>query len=160
MRITAPWASCWAWPVTRIEPALRQLIRMALGASVLLALAVTSHADPRSDYLMHCAGCHLPDASGVPPYVPSLSGSLGRIVASAQGRDYIARVPGAAQAPISDEALAAVFNWLLLEFNRWTLPRDFRPLTAAEIGRSRRRVLADPLKLRGELWPDADTSGT
>jgi cytochrome c553 len=121
---------------------------------VLLLGAGTVSADPRSDYLLHCAGCHLADAAGAPPYVPSLAGPLGRLVATAAGRDYVARVPGAAQAPISDEALAAVINWLLLEFNRETLPPGFRPLRGAEVARSRSRVLADPLKLRNELWPD------
>jgi mono/diheme cytochrome c family protein len=129
--------------------------RHGLVTGVLLALAGAASANPRADYLMHCAGCHLADARGVPPYVPSLAGPLGRIAASAEGRDYLARVPGAAQAPISDEALAAVLNWLLVEYNRDTLPRDFRPLRAAEVARSRARVLADPLKLRAELWPDA-----
>lgn len=129
---------------------------VALVAGALLAVATPSFADPRSDYLMHCAGCHLADATGVPPYVPSLAGTLGRIAASAQGRDYLARVPGAAQTPLSDEELAAVLNWVLLEFNRDTLPRDFRPLQGAEVARSRARVLADPLKLRDELWPEAD----
>ena len=122
---------------------------------MLLALAAAASANPRADYLMHCAGCHLADARGVPPYVPSLAGPLGRIAASAEGRDYLARVPGAAQAPISDEALAAVLNWLLVEYNRDTLPQDFRPLRAAEVARSRARVLADPLRLRNELWPEA-----
>jgi len=129
----------------------------ALGAAAVLASAPpTANADPRGDYLMHCAGCHLADASGVPPYVPSLVGPLGRIASSPEGRDYLARVPGAAQTPLSDEELAAVLNWLLFEFNRETLPQDFKPLRAAEVGRSRARVLADPLKLRAELWPAAD----
>jgi hypothetical protein len=123
-------------------------------AGVLLAIAAPAGADPRSDYLMHCAGCHLLDASGKPPYVPSLAGPLGRIAASPAGRDYLARVPGAAQAPISDDRLAAVLNWLLFEFNGETLPQRFRPLSGAEIAKSRSRVLADPLKLRAELWPD------
>jgi len=123
-------------------------------AGALLTLAGPSLADPRSDYLMHCAGCHLVDASGVPPYVPSLSGPLGRLVASDAGRDYIARVPGASQTPLTDQELAAVFNWLLVEFNGNTIPSDFRPLTGAEIGRSRARVLADPLELRRSLWPE------
>ena len=105
---------------------------------------------------MHCAGCHLADAAGVPPYVPSLAGPLGPIVASAEGRDYVARVPGAAQTPLSDDELAAVLNWVLLEFNRDTLPAGFRPLRGPEVAKSRARVLADPLKLRAELWPDAD----
>ena len=130
--------------------------RAAPLAIALLAVAPMAAADPRSDYLMHCAGCHLADGSGLPPDVPSLAGPLGRIVGSPAGRDYVARVPGAAQAPLSDEALAAVLNWLLFEFNRKTLPADFRPLRAAEVARSRARVLADPVKLRNELWPGAD----
>jgi cytochrome c553 len=125
-----------------------------LVAGALLTLAAPTLADPRADYLMHCAGCHLADASGVPPYVPSLAGPLGRLVASPQGRDYIARVPGAAQSPLSDDELAAVLNWLLFEYNRDTLPKDFRRLLGSEVARSRARVLADPQKLRGELWPD------
>ena len=125
-----------------------------LVAGTLLTLAAPSRADPRADYLMHCAGCHLADARGVPPYVPSLSGPLGRLVASPQGRDYIARVPGAAQSPLSDDELAAVLNWLLFEYNRETLPKDFRGLLGSEVARSRARVLADPQKLRDELWPD------
>lgn len=122
----------------------------------LLLQAPLAGADPRSDYLMHCAGCHLADARGLPPEVPSLAGPLGRIVSSPAGRDYIARVPGAAQAPLSNEALAAVLNWLLLEFNRATLPADFQALRPAEVARSRSLVLADPVRLRNELWPGAD----
>jgi len=65
-------------------------------------------------------------------------------------------VPGAAQAPISDDALAAVLNWVLLEFNRATLPRNFKPLRASEVASSRARVLTDPLKFRRELWPESE----
>lgn len=128
-------------------------LRQLLPAAALLACAPAA-ADPRADYLLHCAGCHLADGSGSPQSVPSLAGPLGRIAASPEGRDYLARVPGAAQAPLDDEALAAVLNWILLELNRETLPRDFRPLRGSEVARSRARVLADPLKLRRELWPD------
>ena len=130
--------------------------RTMLFAVVVLLQVPLAGADPRSDYLMHCAGCHLADGSGLPPEVPSLAGPLGRIVSSPAGRDYVARVPGAAQAPLSDEALAAVLNWLLLEFNRATLPANFQALRPGEVARSRARVLADPLKLRNELWPGAD----
>jgi hypothetical protein len=131
-----------------------QGLREVLVVGALLAIAVPAVADPRSDYLMHCAGCHLADASGKPPYVPTLAGPLGRIAASPEGRDYLARVPGAAQAPISDDRLAAVLNWLLLEFNGDSLPKRFRPLSGAEVAKSRSSVLADPLKRRAELWPD------
>lgn len=45
-------------------------------------------------------------------------------------------------------------DWLLHEFNAATLPDSFEPLQVREVGRSRSRVLADPLKLRGEIWPE------
>lgn len=126
-----------------------------LAAVVLTATATSALADSRADYLLHCAGCHLANGRGSPGSVPSIAGPLGRIAASPAGRDYLARVPGAAQAPISDEALAAVLNWVLLEFNRETLAPGFKPLTGSEVARSRAQVLADPLKLRSELWPDS-----
>jgi hypothetical protein len=126
-----------------------------LAAGVLGSIAAPAVADPRTDYLLHCSGCHLADGRGSPGSVPSIAGPLGRIAASAEGRDYLARVPGAAQAPISDDALAAVLNWVLFEFNRATLAPGFKPLSGSEVARSRARVLADPLRLRRELWPDS-----
>jgi cytochrome c551/c552 len=121
---------------------------------LLLLLAGSACASPRGDFLLHCAGCHQPDGTGLPPSVPSLVGQLGRIAASPEGRDYLARVPGAAQAPITDKELAAVLNWVLQEFNAETLPASFKPLKSRDVGKSRARVLADPLKLRNELWPE------
>ena len=116
-------------------------------------LFAPAQADSRSAYLLHCGGCHRADGSGLPPSVPSLVGPLGYLADSPEGRDYMARVPGAAQAPLSDEELAAVLNWVLWEFNATTLPASFRPLQGSEVGRARSRVLADPQKRRQEIWP-------
>ena len=55
--------------------------------------------------------------------------------------------------PIGDAALAEVLNWVLLEFNADSLPERFEPLSAAEVGGSRRVVLADPVGYRKRLWP-------
>ena len=92
-----------------------------------------------------------------PPFIahgaqPSLRGTLGWIVSVPRGREYLARVPGASQSLLNDERLAAVINWVLTEFNSATLADDFRPLTAAEVGKARSDVLMNPLKLRAELW--------
>jgi mono/diheme cytochrome c family protein len=128
-----------------------------LRLSAVFALCVaasTTRADPRADYLLHCGGCHLPDGRGVPPDVPTLIASLGTIVASQEGRDYIVRVPGASQTPLSDEQLAQVMNWVLTNFNADTLGTEFLPLTGTEVGNARRRVLTDPVRLRKSLWPD------
>jgi mono/diheme cytochrome c family protein len=126
---------------------------MGIYLSLLLA-ATGAIADPEANYLLHCGGCHLPDASGVPPSVPPLAGTLGAIIATPEGRDYVVRVPGASQTPLSDEELAAVMNWVLVTFNKESLPADFKPLSGREVGRSRKQVLADPQKMREALWPE------
>lgn len=128
-----------------------------IAAILLLTTSGPAYTSARTDYLLHCAGCHLPQGKGVPPEVPTLVESLGRIAASEEGRDYIARVPGASQAPITDAQLAAVLNWVLLEFNSETLPGSFIQLTAEEVGKSRARVLSDPLKMRKALWPESES---
>ena len=120
--------------------------------AIQLALATPAQADTRTDYLLHCGGCHLPDGSGAPDDVPSLRDDLGRIITVAQGREYLVRVPGASQALLNDAELAAVINWVLTEFNSTTLAENFHPLTAAEVAGARGDVLMDPLKFRAELW--------
>ncbi len=120
--------------------------------AILLAFAAPAQADTRIDYLLHCSGCHLSDGSGTPHEVPSLRNSLGRIVASAEGRGYLVRVPGSSQAMLDDAGLAAVINWVLAEFNSETLADDFKPLTAEEVGEARSNVLMDPAKFRVALW--------
>ena len=120
--------------------------------AILLALATPAQADTRTDYLLHCGGCHLSDGSGAPDVVPSLRNDLGRMITVSQGRGYLVRVPGSSQALLNDAELAAVINWVLTEFNSATLADDFEPLTAEEVKRARSDVLMDPLKFRAEFW--------
>ena len=130
----------------------RPLLLLVVIASSLGANTAFAAHTPRVAYLLHCGGCHLFDGRSNPPEVPDLRGELGRIVAVPGGRDYLARVPGASQAPVSDQELAEILNWVLHRFNKKTLPVDFRPLTGEEVGKSRRNVLKDPLKHRAALW--------
>ena len=132
---------------------LRKLQLVFLAAAFAVA---TSHAqaDPYVDYVLHCSGCHMPDGSGMEPEVPTLRNVIGRMVATQEGRSYIVRVPGVAQAPISDRTLTELLNWMLTEFSSETLPEDFEPLTVDEVARDRTRSLADPLKFRATHWPD------
>jgi len=120
--------------------------------AILLASVTPAKADTRTDYLLHCSGCHLADGSGAPDDVPSLRDGLGWIASMAEGRGYLVRVPGSSQAQLNDAELAAVINWVLTEFNSATLADDFKPLTANEVGRARSDVLMDPLKFRADLW--------
>ena len=142
------------WPAA---PPARRRSRLAVVLCGAIALGgVPAHADrdaaaARIDYLLHCSGCHRPDGAGAPPEVPSLRGPIGLIVGTPEGREYVARVPEAAQAPLEDDELARVLNWMLREFSAATLPDGFRPLQADEVGAARGRVLADPLRERARL---------
>ena len=128
--------------------------RAYLLATALLFVVPFAHADPKVDYLLHCSGCHMPDGSGLSPVVPTLHYVIGRMLAEPEGRSYIVRVPGVSQAPINDEKLTEVLNWILTEFSSNTLPENFKPLTLNEVRRARSQLLADPLKYRSELFPN------
>jgi len=134
--------------------ATRTVLTTALLLVATQFAAHSAHADPKVDYLLHCSGCHMPDGSGLAPVVPTLHAVIGRMVAEPAGRAYVVRVPGVSQAPINDEKLTAVINWMLTEFSSETLPDNFKPFTVSEVSRARSQLLADPLKLRAELFPD------
>ena len=90
--------------------------------------------------------------------MPSLVDELGQLLTIPEGRSYLVRVPGASQAPVSDQRLADIVNWILTEFNKSTLPEDFRPLTAKEVARARSDILANPLEYRRRFWGDPNNA--
>src|SRR5215831_6533062 len=87
-------------------------------AMVLAAgtFAATVDASPAQDYMLYCMGCHGAQAQGVPGKIPPLAGSLSLFMRSAEGRDYLLRVPGAANSALPDAQLAAVLNWLAASY--------------------------------------------
>ena len=116
------------------------------GALALIAVPAAASAAPRpqEDYTLQCSGCHQLDGAGVPGVVPPLTG-LGPLLATAQGRAYIARVPGVAQAPLDDERLAALLDWVSREFSRVEPSPRF---DARELHELRARPLRDPIPAR------------
>lgn len=124
---------------------------MRLIPAVLLLIAIQTTADPKSNYMIHCMGCHLPDGRGMPPEVPEFNEELGTIVRTERGRAYLVRVPGAAQSPLSDHELASVLNWMLTRYSSDSLPESFEPYSSVEVSKYRSQVLADPLAERKGL---------
>jgi len=117
----------------------------------ILLFSGAAAADPHTDYMLYCRGCHLHTGESIPSAnVPSLH-ELAPFLESAAGREYLLRVPGVSQTPLSDERLAAVMNWVLAEFNADALPEDFEPYTADEVGAARKKVLTDPLAVRTSI---------
>ncbi len=117
----------------------------------LTGLAGQAFADPHTDYLLYCRGCHLHTGDAVPTAsIPSLH-ELAPLLESQEGRDYLIRVPGVAQSGMDDARLAAVLNWVIVNFNADTVGDDFERFTTEEVSKARPIVLVDPLRVRAEI---------
>lgn len=123
----------------------------ALALAAALALPAVSRGDPRTDYMLHCQGCHGPDGSGLRGGVPSFRGQVAKFLRVDGGREYLVRVPGTSQSELDDARTAALLNWLLSTFSPDELPPDFVPYGAAEIARLRRPPLLHVEETRRNL---------
>jgi hypothetical protein len=122
----------------------------AIVACGMRATADSSASRPEAEsYLLHCSGCHRGDGSGVPGVAPDLR-KIGALLETQAGRAYLGRVPGVAQAPVDDAALARLLNWVLAEI-AGTPPEP--AYTPAEIGVLRDAPLRDPVSARRALLP-------
>jgi mono/diheme cytochrome c family protein len=123
-------------------------MRRAVTLAVLVFAASTAQADSyeEHDYILNCSGCHRMDGAGS-NVVPSLL-DMKALANNPGAREYWIRVPGAAQAPLTNERLAALMNWLLKKF---TGEAPQPPYTAREVGALRARPLRDPIAARREV---------
>jgi cytochrome c553 len=135
----------------------RSRLLFALGAAI--AACGTALASPGQDYMLYCMGCHGAQAQGVPGKIPPLAHALGRYMRSPLGRDYVLRVPGAANSVLSDAQLAAVLNWIAAQFDASDLSSEVPWFTTEEVTRSRHTPLADVLSTRREVVRALAASG-
>jgi hypothetical protein len=115
----------------------------------LLAASAAAEPPPRERelYLLHCSGCHGADGLGAAGVAPSLHG-LGWMLEVEGGRAYVAAVPGAAQAPISDAELAALLDHVFLTFSGVAPEPSF---DVGEVAGARRVPVRDPESARARL---------
>ncbi|HUE10826.1 MAG TPA: hypothetical protein VMQ54_07800 [Steroidobacteraceae bacterium] len=132
-------------------------VRVAFAAMVLSWTGANCawSFQPAVNFQLNCMGCHLADGSGEPGRVPSIRRSLVLLSATPQGREFVIRVPGVAQSPLSDEDTAALLNWLARNLSDLTVPSSFADYSAAEIQKSRSRPLARISVLRARLMKAA-----
>ena len=131
----------------------------ALAATALSWAAVnpTWGYQPVVNYQLHCMGCHLADGSGQPGRVPSIRRTLVLFSQTPEGRDYVARVPGVAQSPLSNEETAALLNWMARNLSDLKLPPGFTDYSAAEIQALRAHPLVTVKPLRARLLQTTDS---
>jgi mono/diheme cytochrome c family protein len=111
-----------------------------VGVAALAASA--AQRPPETNYMLHCQGCHRPDGSGIPGAVPAFPGQVAKFLATPTGRAFLVRVPGAANAPVSDDELADLLDWIVRRFDAANVPANFTGFTSAEVSRLRREPLA------------------
>lgn len=128
------------------------LLSLALSAG---STAADDKADTRArtDYLLHCSGCHGQDGMGKPwKGIPRFEGQVGYFQRMPEGRAFLMQVPGLLSAGLSDERAAAVTTWMIRRFAGPSLPADFQSYTADEARRYRIERPADIMGRRNELY--------
>ena len=130
-------------------------LAVALAAA---AFAAGVGASPPQDYMLYCMGCHGAQAQGVPGKIPPLAGSVSLFMRSAEGRNYLLRVPGAANSALDDAQLTAVLNWLAASYGAPVDPAP-APFTVAEVASVRRTPLVDVQARRREVIASLAASG-
>jgi D-arabinose 5-phosphate isomerase GutQ len=96
-------------------------------------------------------GCHRGDGSGESGRVPNVRTTLVPFSALAAGRDFVLRVPGVAQAKLSDAELAALLNWMAEKLSDVPMTANFVLYTAAEVAAVRQQPMASVQTRRAAL---------
>lgn len=129
--------------------------------ALAFALGAGSHADAddkvgsraRTDYLLHCSGCHGQDGMGKPGRgIPRFDGQIGYFQRLPEGRAFVMQVPGLLSANLPDDRAAAVTTWMIRQFSGASLPADFQSYSAEEARQYRISRPADIMGRRDELY--------
>ena len=124
----------------------------AAGILVSIALPTVGYSyEPRVNYELQCMGCHLADGSGESGRVPSVRRTLVPFSMISEGREFVLRVPGVAQSPLTDAEVAAVLNWMARNLSDAPLPAGFRDYSAGEVRAVRGRPLPQVSAARQKL---------
>jgi mono/diheme cytochrome c family protein len=137
---------------------MRRVLLLAASGLAASVLTGAASASPGQDYMLYCMGCHGAEAQGVPGKVPPLAGALARFMRTSEGRNYVLRVPGAANSVLSDARLAAVLNWLTERYGAPDEPRP-APFTEEEVTRARRVPLANVQTARRDVVRNLAATG-
>jgi hypothetical protein len=124
----------------------------AAGMWVSMAVPTVGYCyEPLVNYQIQCMGCHLADGTGESGRVPSVRRTLVPFSMISEGREFVLRVPGVAQSPLTDAEIAAVLNWMVRNLSDAPLPAAFRDYDAGEVRALRGSPLAQVSAARQKL---------
>lgn len=128
---------------------------LLLVAFLFPKIALAQSSEAQVNYMLQCQGCHLADGSGVGDSVPDFNRYLAGYLRAPGGREYMVRVPGSANAPLTAAELAAVLNWIVTTLPISNLPENFVPFTAAEVATYKTDPLINVASVRARLLQQA-----
>jgi mono/diheme cytochrome c family protein len=112
-----------------------------------------SETRARTDYLLHCSGCHGQDGTGKPSAgIPRFTDQVGYFLNLPEGRAFLMQVPGLLSANMPDDRAAAVVTWMIKEFAGPSMPEKLEPYTAEEAKRYKAERPADIMARRNEIY--------
>ncbi len=124
-----------------MKSALAALLLLSAGAQAQQVLPQLT--TPQSDYVEHCSGCHGMQGNSAPADIPVLRDRVGYFMCTAEGRDYLIRLPNVAYSAITDnQELADMMNFVVFGLGGRSAPANARPFTASEVARLRGHALA------------------
>lgn len=135
------------------------LICLSVLCVLLEGVVSTASADSRTDYILDCMGCHGAVGAGVPGKVPDMRSSLVRLSVTPAGRRYLVEVPGVAQAPLSNVALARLLNWMIRNLSDPLSANKLKTFTPAEVAVYRSTPLVEVTGIRQRLLASPDSTG-
>ncbi len=126
------------------------VVALAFSSSVTMAEEPINEARAKFNYQMLCQGCHVGDGRGGKD-IPDMRNQLGVFLGTQEGREYLIRVPGVANASLNAPELAEVMNWMILEFAGESIPENFEHYTASEVEQLVKDPLLEVIEYRKDL---------
>lgn len=119
---------------------------------------VPNEARARTNWMLHCQGCHQADARGSEAArTPAMAGEVSRFLSVEGGRAYLTRVPGVANAGLPNDQLAELLNWTLATFDGAHLPGSFEPFAPEELAVGRQApLISEAARMRDALMQKFD----
>lgn len=132
-------------------------LTIAIGVLTFVAMTSAQAAQPMTagqlNYMLQCQGCHKANGEGFGESVPDLRVVGRQLLAIPAGRQFYVSVPGSANAPLSNQQLAEVLNFIITDIlgDKDDQADSLNRFTQEEIARYRSIKIPDVQGLRAEL---------